>query len=79
MGGSARRLDPQPRRQDAAPEEDDVQQEEDIRPSQDRKQDVQKQEEEEVAVRCCGGLLKTDGHLQSRLADQASWSLSRMP
>lgn len=46
VGGSARRLDPRPRRQDHAPEEDHVQQEE----------VVWEQEEEEVAARCCGGL-----------------------
>lgn len=49
VGGSARRLDPRPRRQDAAQEEDRVQQEEDgVRPSQDGKRDVWEQEEEEV-------------------------------
>lgn len=55
VGGSARRLDPRPRRQDAAPEEDHVQQEEVVRPSQDGKQDVREQEEV-AAVRCCGRL-----------------------
>lgn len=48
MGGSARRLDPRPRRQDAAQEEDHVEEEEGVRPSEDGRKDVQ--EEEEVAA-----------------------------
>ncbi len=50
VGGSARRLDPRPRRQDSAQEEGGVQEEEDVRPSEDGRQDVREQEEEEVAA-----------------------------
>lgn len=50
MGGSARRLDPRPRHQDAAQEEDDVQEEEDVRPDEGGREDVREQEEEEVAA-----------------------------
>lgn len=50
VGGSARRLDPRPRRQNAAQEEDRVQEEEDVRPSEDGGQDVQEQQEEVAAA-----------------------------
>lgn len=50
MGGSARRLDPRPRHQDAAQEEDDVQEEEDVRADEGGREDVREQEEEEVAA-----------------------------
>lgn len=53
VGGSPRRLDPRPRRQDAAQEEDHVQQEEGVRPSAGGRQDVREQEEEEVAAAVC--------------------------
>lgn len=48
VGGSARRLDPRPRRQDAAQEEDHVPEEEDhVQPGEGGRKDVR--EEEEVA------------------------------
>lgn len=51
VGGSARRLDPRPRRQDAAQEEDHVPEEEDqVQPGEGGRKDVR--EEEEVTAVC---------------------------
>lgn len=57
VGGSSRRLDPRPRRQDAAQEEDHVQQEEDVWPSQSGRQAARGEEEEEVAAAVPRGFL----------------------
>lgn len=73
VGGSARRLDPRPRRQDDAQEEDHVPEEEDhVWPGEGGRKDVR--EEEEV-----GAVTRLEAGPQSCLASQASWSLSRMP
>lgn len=59
VGGASRRLDPRPRREDAAQKEDHVQQEEDVRSTQGRRQqDTWEQEEEEVAAAVCLWIFK---------------------
>lgn len=56
MGGSAGRLAPRPRRQDAAQEEDGVQEEDDgVRSGEGGKETVWEQKEEEVAAVVCSG------------------------